>query len=412
MVSRPLDHKANSLTANVIPFEITIAEKLSKLEVWVFKIVNGRAHTICSMPAPSGAYLSPTAPGTSLTWKWDGYSTDGVLDTAELRGKLGVAIRATPEANCSASQQNIWLDNRAAIGKYVDVRIERPMPNGRNIGSVKADLYFNCSNLAATDHCMSQGIAWFLGGPLVGLWASKKAVDVIIPAAEMALVRECISDGLRAHWRRYSGMGAWDTTAGRWVPYVGGPPAGTAPRPCVDLEGTKYNFESVGRQRDSSDSVQFRALRPLDVAGHVVWDRGCNAGVVIPGMPIYLPVESGFNRKALAETCAHEFGHSILKDAFGSHWSEYHKETTGDAFHQDPIGPSAVDYPNPPSEIDLMKYYHKDPKPSDYWEDDPARAGWRRRTYTETGRTLATEDDVRALISVAAVEIRAGSPPK
>jgi hypothetical protein len=110
--------------------------------------------------------------------------------------------------------------------------------------------------------------------------------------------------------------------------------------------------------------------------------RASNWGMVVPGLPIYIPwdpAEATYIRK----TAAHEFGHSVLECTIGARDSTRHKGTTGDWMAQEPNGSYPV--PAAPAEIDLMKY--------------TSGPGY------DYSRTVAVEEDVLGLIAFARIRL-------
>ena len=151
----------------------------------------------------------------------------------------------------------------------------------------------------------------------------------------------------------------------------------------VTIEGDKYEVRIHAKAFSQSDK------RVLDLDIHRTnskkFVRSHNFGVI--DAQIYYNA-GAFKTKSDADdrfmyTSAHEFGHSVLQTAGGTHYSFTHKgsTTTTQKTHA-----STPKYPAAPTEIDLM-FYYDDIQPSDF--------------YT---RVRASEGDILRLLSMSGVE--------
>jgi hypothetical protein len=151
-------------------------------------------------------------------------------------------------------------------------------------------------------------------------------------------------------------------------------------------------------ERDS-DSVPFAIQKTAP--GWITWTgagkRCFNMGTLVPGGPIvfYVDESKRLNTAYIRETGAHEFGHSILRDAVDGTTSATHKGTSS---RLGSLNASMPYYPMT-GEIDLMKYY----------EDWPAGTPNTNNGYPSDyySRVVAVEEDLKRFASVARVELSA-----
>lgn len=122
-------------------------------------------------------------------------------------------------------------------------------------------------------------------------------------------------------------------------------------------------------------------------AGERCFNPGVPAGSDALPILFYYNDASPPSDDRIRETGAHEFGHAVLLRGFDSQTSFTHKGTST-TWSQEVIE-GAYTYPPAPGEIDLMKYSN-DPDPPDYFT-----------------RLIAAEDDVKALLSLARIELSA-----
>lgn len=154
-----------------------------------------------------------------------------------------------------------------------------------------------------------------------------------------------------------------------------------APKRQITIGGVDYNVNTAAVE-DKDRGVSFIVEHGL------LNDRSCNYGVVLPGGAVHFDASGSDDLKR--ETAAHEFGHSVLVDKSGFYYSLTHKgtSTVGQDYVKTTDSAGTVTWVNPwpsaPDEIDVMKYYTSGGGPSDRF-----------------ARTIATEDDVKALLACA-----------
>ena len=152
----------------------------------------------------------------------------------------------------------------------------------------------------------------------------------------------------------------------------------------VTIEGDQYEVRiHVATFSQSEDDVLGIDIHRTNSKEYV---RSHNFGVI--DAQIYYNA-GAFKTKSAADdrfmyTSAHEFGHSVLQTAGGTHFSITHKgsTTTTQKTHKD-----SPKYPPSPDEIDMMFYYA---------ESDPADF------YT---RVRASDGDILRMLSMSGVEL-------
>ncbi len=175
---------------------------------------------------------------------------------------------------------------------------------------------------------------------------------------ESDLARLFVS-GVEKYWSRTKSDG----------PYIDG-----------DRYAVKVHAETV--HRGDSHALDFEIYR----TNSTEYVRSHNSGV-IDGVVNYNAGYFGSTPDADAGfeyTSAHEFGHTVLQESGGTHFSWTHKGTT--TLSQSPHDATPI-YALPPDEIDMMLYY-SDSEPGDF--------------YT---RVHATNSDVLRLVSLGEVEL-------
>ncbi len=168
--------------------------------------------------------------------------------------------------------------------------------------------------------------------------------------------------------------------------------------PKVEIEGEQYTVTLHPKvvDQDEDDTLDFDVY----VSNDSEYARSHNFGV-IDGRIAYnaghflaeATAAGESNPKAAARiatdnrfryTSAHEFGHTVLSDSSGKHFSLTHKGSSG--LDQQTHDASPV-YPPSPDEIDLMVYY-ADADPSDYYQ-----------------RVHASNDDIPRLLSIGKAKL-------
>jgi hypothetical protein len=259
----------------------------------------------------------------TYAWAWDGYDNDRVLDSALLRSSVLFAYVTTDRGTGVTSFKATPF---AELPTFADATVRLASR------SVEVKVFVR--------------VAAFPTGP------KKPTMDQLTQA------RRLILEGIAKYWSRNA--------------------AQTSPRKIV-VGGTDYQVTA-----SAVDDSGRRGAVPYTIEHGIFNDRSCNWGVVLPGWGIsyVVPIEDPRDGR---ETGAHEFGHSVLKDAWGYDYSLRHKGTS--TAWQSNIGPPI---PGPPAEIDLMKYYNsKDPRSDDHG-------------YFE--RVNAIEEDVKALIATVRLQ--------
>lgn len=347
----------------------------------------------------SGVYFTETrtdAPWTTNgehTWEWDGFTKPApaagaddtaLVDTRTLRGRLTVEVIV--HSTAGLSRYSLHLANRPAKAGFVDVRAN--LETREVLGF--AHLSFN--------HAGEDGGLWLLtllagailAAATVGAIAIAYAVDdndehplteeqktnyyiamgasaagIMGLAALMGLIfaaprlssddfstcKDEVLRGIEKHWRQQ-----------------------------LRIAGRVYEFYG-GASEGGTDTVRFALMGQLNSA-----QRACNLSLPFPFCPIVLPYKANDTIDTM-ETGAHEFGHSILVEAFSTNWSQRHKGSSTLVTQAVIEGPDGFAPPGAPIERDLMIYYDET-----------------TRTLESFERTFASEVDVLGWIEVAQVE--------
>ena len=153
--------------------------------------------------------------------------------------------------------------------------------------------------------------------------------------------------------------------------------------PYIDGDRYAVNVHAEALSQADDDTLAFEIYRSESpdyvrshnsgvIDGHVYYNAGYYASPAA--------ADAGFE-----ETSAHEFGHTVLQAAGGTHFSWTHKGST--TLLQTTHDESPL-YPPPPDEIDMMLYFIDEYRPHDFY-----------------ARVHAVDADVLRLVSLGKVEL-------
>jgi len=257
------------------------------------------------------------------TWTWDGFTKDGRYSAWDLtHGRLQVAVTARHYSLATGDVGHIDLEGREYGPDWITADVDK----SRKV----IDVYLRF------------GLSFIEGG------ARQHEEELT----------ELFVAGVKKYWSREASQG-------------------------ITIEGEKYAVEIHVATFPQTES------RVLEIDIHRTnskeFVRSHNLGVI--DAQIYYNA-GAYEHKVDADerfmyTSAHEFGHSVLQTAGGTHYSFTHKGSTTltQKTHKD-----TPTYPAAPEEIDLMFYYDDD-KPADFYS-----------------RVRASEADMLRLVSMSGVK--------
>lgn len=263
------------------------------------------------------------------TWLWDGYDDDKRLNTRMLRRTPMTAYVRTDAGEDSAHVVCNDANNEPTWG---DVRVYL---DGHKSIDILAYVQIAASSIFG-----------------------KRPSDV-----ELATAKTQIMSGIRRYWSRDSSQDPKRKIT------IGG----------IDYEVTTHALD------DTSRGISY-----VVESGGFANDRSCNYGVILPGGWIAFSVPGG-GEDDQQHTGAHEFGHSVLKDAKGFDYSLTHKgsSTRGQGPIEGHVLPKA-------GEVDLMQYYAG---PTFVSVTGDKEVLWAHYSWDTYQRCNAVEEDVKALIA-------------
>jgi len=356
----PLDLATSKLRQSSLAFNVTLPEVATKTTL---QIKTGDGNVLFQEEHTSGDLISQ---GTH-PWTWDGYTNAGVLDTEVLRGPLVAFAFVEYVKNARKEGAMQKFEGRGNLGKYIDVRIDT------SAKKVAAKLHVRIVQAADDDGTlgkMADAVSKYLG--LAGQTAIAMLKDRIrLSSTEFSTAQDGIRAGIAKYWSRRG------VEAGRTID------------PHVTIDSDTFDMSATAAD-PGANFVQFDVMKALSPQ-----QRACNLGAPFDDMPILIPLST--DEEDFKETAAHEFGHSVLRDERDKVYSVTHKGSTTltqDVLPPPPQGQTATpgqsqdNYPQPPKEIDLMKYWN------------PPR-GFKPEFYQ---REVVAEDDAKGAISISRVE--------
>jgi len=257
------------------------------------------------------------------TWRWDGFIGERFSSWRTNGAKVQVMViaRHYPLATGDTGHVNLTFEKDSP--GWFDIDIDRK--------NQQIDIWVRL------------GLAFITGG------ARQHA----------AALRDLFAEGMRKHWSRSKPTG----------PTIGG-----------HLYSVEVHPSAVDQTEDNTLDFDIHRTNAKDYV------RSHNFGI-IDGQVYYNAGAFGTAGEADARfqyTAAHEFGHTVLLNAGGKHFSWTHKGTTTITQRAHDETPK---YPASPKEIDMMNYY-SDNEPSDF--------------YT---RVHASNDDILRLASIGRVKL-------
>lgn len=289
-------------------------------------------------------------------WEWDGFGSDGVLDTESLKRNRWSARVLTVDKVGRTSFGAVVLHVSPAGMPWVDVLVNR------------ADKRFEVTVYAAFANMREvPALPVVIPGAWVPVFV-KPPPTMFLDNANFVSYRDRIIAGIGKFWSRDQ-LGLIGES---W-----------AVRTTCKMRDKGAVPTILGRALTVAELAAWAAESP-DVGGWAqangVGRRSFNLATLWEGWPVvdlFIPEERNDDREY---TGAHELGHSVLRERGGTEFSMTHKRssTLGQAPVPGTIAPAA------PAEIDVMLYFDD---MTNFW----------------LGRVKAVEEDVRALISLAKV---------
>ncbi|MFO0547826.1 MAG: hypothetical protein U0271_05535 [Polyangiaceae bacterium] len=362
----------------------------------------------------SGELLEP---GEHI-WAWDGFNVPapkgadpdvGQANTRQLRGAMTVMVTAYPEVGLPGTGE-LHLVNRPAKAAFVDVIIDLKSSRATGI----AYLSFN--------HALEDGGLWALTMAAAALVvAGALAVDAVAAAIQYGVQGRITDDQAKTHAEVLGGiaggslllgtvltasiLGSHKLTDEEFTKLSGDILRGIEihwSRHNLTVNGQPFMFDAVAKTEDGHDAVRFALMSPLGE------QRACNLSLPFPFCPVTMPYSTSTEDNQ--ETGAHEFGHSILREAFGDDWSTTHKGSSGGMLDQNANG--LIGSPAPPAEVDLMHYRTGDG--AHFFDITSTNPDGTPKTWVKNeahykahiARSKAANVDVLGWIEIAQVEFR------
>jgi hypothetical protein len=294
----------------------------------------------------------------SFVWEWDGYDSDGKLDTADLkRNNFSARVTIIDKAG-RTTFGSVALKISPDGMKWVDVVVKRPE---KAFEVTVYGTYVNMSDVPALP---------IIGPGMIPVFVKPPATMFLDPAIFVDYRRDII-EGIGKFWSRDALALAGDDWSVKTT--------------CVE-RATNAVPTILGRALDIAELNAWKLESPT-IGGWAkangVGRRSFNLATLREGLPVvdlYIPTEPVVERQY---TGAHELGHSVLRERGGVEFSMTHKGSS--TIGQVPT--PGIRYPAAPAEVDVMMYFDEPSTPLPY------------------DRVLAAKEDVFALISLAKVKV-------
>lgn len=302
-------------------------------------------------------------------WVWDGYSSNGILDTKILKSPELKVIVSVVNKYDSASD-TVDLDNEEEEVDWVDVKINR------NAMTVDIELRLNLDDGDAEelDDPFPPGLPPVAGAPASGT----KPVQL----RSFSKLKEMVLQGVSKYWSREV-----NTPKGKYK--VTTKAINTSSKHMDDLD-VNYNTNDSASRSSNPGSVRdivsfFAQVVPEEITYNVEWNQFVNSR----GNKFWYYIPPSYADKEFLVTAAHEIGHEILS-AFASPTYSYTHKGSSTLLTQAPllVADGGATY-TAAGEIDLMKYFDTKATP--------------RPTNFHT-RVIAAEEDVLGLIWLSRVD--------
>jgi hypothetical protein len=313
----------------------------------------------------TAAYL---ATGTHL-WQWDGYGTDGVLDTKVLKSK-SLVVRLTATQNGKTQVRELKLNNKADKVEWVDAKIDRNAkevqitfrPGFEYGGTLRDELHGYDSNK-----------------PIPGYRA--KSFDELMIMAKK---------GFEKYWTRDSSRN-YTSTSG--VNTVINPPISTTKgiyAVKIKLEpNVEPKINGVFPLYDVLETGYDTIKKDYSLTRRATSAPGFKAIYHLAGFYYDAYRNINYAEEDFEETAAHELGHLILLE-YGSYKYSWSHDNSSTISTQKPLEGSVHNYPTgTPTAINIMHYFNTPKSIPSHWN-----------------RVSADEKDVKGLIWLCRVEFK------
>ncbi|MDT7831766.1 hypothetical protein RQM59_05205 [Flavobacteriaceae bacterium S356] len=302
-------------------------------------------------------------------WIWDGYDSNGILDTKILKSpELKVIVSVVNKYDSASDTAD--LDNEEEEVDWVDVKVNRKAM------TIDVELRLNLDNGDAEelDDPLPAGLPVVPGAPASGTKPSQ--------LRSFNKLKEMVLQGVSKYWSR-------DVTTPKGKYKVTTKAIQTTSKHMDDLDVNYNTNDSVSRSSNPGsvrDIVSFFAnVVPEEITYNVEWNQFVNK----KGKKFWAYIPPSYADKEFLVTAAHEIGHEILS-AFASPNYSYTHKGSSTLLTQTPllVADGGSTYA-PAGEIDLMKYFDSKatPRPANF--------------HT---RVIAAEDDVLGLIWLSRVD--------
>ncbi|TQV68250.1 hypothetical protein FKG94_23415 [Exilibacterium tricleocarpae] len=303
-------------------------------------------------------------------WQWDGFGTNGVLDTRILK-EPSLSLEFLATGGGVSKKKTLRFSNECAEQDWIDIRIDRTRK------AVFVELRINVkdggqSGAGGLPPRGVQAMPRYRGIPANDVRRQKH-----IRTRSLQALKGLLQLGLKRYWSRRIVVGG--------ASYRVQVDPVFATRDAMDDIDVRYNTNGAWARSSNPGSVRgfyslFGNLVPEQVVYNVGWIKYGNGWAYI--MPAAADQE-------FSETAAHEIGHEILSAYGGDAYSYGHRGSSTVVTQEPrPLNAGGVSYPGS-GEIDLMKYYHG-PRPPGFFS-----------------RLSASEQDVKSLIWLARVRFNA-----